>query len=554
MKNLLTEIENATAAGNFRQAARLVEQLKNHRLFKNSSPLSVEGATARAYISEHSSYLGDYATARKALGPYLLTLDGEMGVKEEALSQIASSTVQADLLIQISHLMTHERHYRAAIELIRRAVDIYEKNGDHYAQANAYHWLSFVRLHQHDYYEAEKCASKSIELICKQAIIRRKSANRALKEVNLSYMIAKSRIWLGVISQRQGLLTKAKAELYTAQELLQSAFKNFSENGDPRAWGDLHVTLGRVYSSEGKYDDAIEELSKALNSYAQAKHIIYEVQTRISLAREYVKKIRLGGSFKEDRERARYHLELAAGMLEKRIPNGDVRTRCLLNLTYSWYYFECGNWAMSERMANEALRDAKRLGSKFLLAECYRARAEAAIETQKLSQARKDLSSAIDLARSVSAYKTLAALVLSLARSYCTKVEPNQVEVDKYLDMFEELKSKHPFESYYLDHLFEKLKQYRSELPSRRAFYFSADDLASVGYDVGLSKYLVWAVRSAQSIAHNNVKKMMEILRFNNLARTYKYIKLADAIEGQGEAGEKKVRKAHLMLQRDLDL
>jgi hypothetical protein len=81
-------------------------------------------------------------------------------------------------------------------------------------------------------------------------------------------------------------------------------------------------------------------------------------------------------------------------------------------------------------------------------------------------------------------------------------------------------------------------------------FYFSFDDLRSGGYDDGLSKFLVWAIHSAQRTAHGDVKEIGRVLHFNNLTRAYKYIKLARALElGQREAATK-INKTHTIRRR----
>jgi len=85
---------------------------------------------------------------------------------------------------------------------------------------------------------------------------------------------------------------------------------------------------------------------------------------------------------------------------------------------------------------------------------------------------------------------------------------------------------------------------------SGSGFYFSFDDLRSEGYDDGLSKFLVWAIHSAQRTAHGDVKEIGKVLHFNNLTRAYKYIKLARALElGKKEAATK-INKTHTIRRR----
>jgi hypothetical protein len=85
---------------------------------------------------------------------------------------------------------------------------------------------------------------------------------------------------------------------------------------------------------------------------------------------------------------------------------------------------------------------------------------------------------------------------------------------------------------------------------SGSGFYFSFDDLRSEGYDDGLSKFLVWAIHSAQRTAHGDVKEIGKVLHFNNLTRAYKYIKLARALElGKKEAAGK-INKTHVIRRR----
>jgi hypothetical protein len=181
----------------------------------------------------------------------------------------------------------------------------------------------------------------------------------------------------------------------------------------------------------------------------------------------------------------------------------------------------------------------------LIVAECYRARANAAIRLHKLAEARANLQIGMKEAEGVGQYQMLAALCLTFARSYCTHIEPNQVEVDKYLDRYLEIKLQHPFGSKYLDNLFERLRRDRLELPSQRAFYFRSDDLEAGGYDAGLSKYLVWAIHYAHRAAHGDVKKMSEILGFKTLTRTYKYVKLARAVELGNKTAAEKINKTH---------
>ncbi|HWP85037.1 MAG TPA: tetratricopeptide repeat protein, partial [Terriglobia bacterium] len=364
-------------------------------------------------------------------------------------------------------------------------------------------------------------------------------------EANLTHAIATSRIWLGILAQRQGLLRKAKAELYTARELMQAALDTAGEVSDPRAWGDLYSTLGRVCSCEGRYEEAIEQTKRAIDFYAQAGHRTFAVQTRINLARIYIKRMASPGWDKEDPTAAKRHLDLAASILEHDLPQGDLRTACLMDLTYSWYYYARGDWESASRLAKQALPKARQLGSKSILADCYRARGDALIQLHKLPDGRRALGSAMEVAESGSQFKTLGAILLSLARSYCSPVEPDPVEVDKYLDRFVELRSRHAFESRYLDDLYERIKHARMELPSQRAFYFSIDDLQTIGYDAGLSRFLVWAMRSARLVAHGDMKKMTEFLRFNTLSRTYKYDKIARALEAGKSAAARKVNKTH---------
>jgi hypothetical protein len=89
----------------------------------------------------------------------------------------------------------------------------------------------------------------------------------------------------------------------------------------------------------------------------------------------------------------------------------------------------------------------------------------------------------------------------------------------------------------------------RESLPGN-GFYFSCDDLRSEGYDDGLSKFLVWAIHSAQRTAHGDVKEIGKVLHFNNLTRAYKYIKLARAVElGKKEAATK-INKTHTIRRR----
>ena len=526
--------------GDFQTVKRLVEKLQK----RSSSATSPKTALERAYIAMQSTYLGDYVTTSWALGPYLVEAQGEIRTNDDVLLKIQSTGTQADLLVETALLMDHNRRYKAAVGLLQRAIDLYQGEEEHYAKANAYHWLSFVMLHQHDFQESEKCELKRMELVYQRAN-REMRRLRTSNAVQFSHLIATSRMWLGVLAQRQGALAKAKTELFTARELFLTTAEATGKKSDLRSWGDLHSTLGRVYSSEGKYDDAIEETQKALNFYIPAKHLIFETQTRINLARIYIKRMMGGEALGENRAKAKDQLDLAAEILEKKLPEKDRRTTCLLNLTYCWYHYACCDWTSSERIAQKAIRDAKNLGSRFFLAECHRARADVAIQLNKFPEARRDLQIAMQQLEPVGRYKTLASVLLTFAKSYCSHVEPNRVEVDKYLDRFLELKSEHPFESHYLESVFDKLKRDCLELPSQRAFYFSIDDLESGGYDAGLSKYLVWAIGCAQRAAHGDVKKLSEILHFNTLTRAYKYIKLARAVELGNKQAAEKVNKTH---------
>jgi tetratricopeptide (TPR) repeat protein len=497
---------------------------------------------ARTEIARRCTYLGDYERTAAALAPYLA--DGERATNELLLSKVEPPSLRANLLVEIALLLNHYRRYSAAVELIQRAIDLYDAQTDHYHQANAYHWLAFTRLNQHNFLESERCDLKAMELLFQRANQDQRRIG-APGEANLSHAIATSRIWLGILAQRQGLLMKAKAELYTARDLMQAASDGAHQNKDPRAWGDLYSTLGRVYSCEGRYDEALEETAQAIDYYSKAGHLIFEIQTRINLARIYAKRMASSDLDRDDAAAAKHHLGLAAAALESRLPQGDLRTACLLHLTYSWYYFARQEWLLAKKLAEEAIAEAKKLASNSLLADCYRARADALIQLHKLLEGRRDLQTAMECAGAASQFKTLGAVVLSFARSYCSRVDPDQVDVDKYLDRFVELRARHTFESRYLDDLYEKIKQDRLELPSQRAFYFSLDDLLSTGYDAGLARYLTWAIRSARSLSHGDMKKMTEALHFNTLSRTYKYDKIARALESGKSAAVETVNKTH---------
>lgn len=523
--------------GDFHTVHLLVEKLRA----SSPSPTSPESAAERVYIATQSTYLGDYQMTLWALEPYLVGPETEIRPNEEVLTQIQSLTTQADILIEIALLMEHGRAYESAVELVQRAIELYEGGEDQYGKANAYHCLSVLRFHQHDYQKSEKCELKRMELVYEQAD-RDKHQLGVSKEMELSYLVATCRMWLGVLAQKQGALAKAKAELYTARELLCTVAEATGKIRDLRVWGDFRSTLSSVYSSEGKYREALDQAEIALDFYVRATHTIFEAQTRIKLSRIYLKKMAAEDASPEDQENAKSQLDLAAEALAKR---PDERTACLLNLTYSWYYYACRDWTLGENRAQRAVRDAKKLGSKFILAECYRTRAEAAIQLHKLVEARSDLEIAMKQAEAAGRYKVLAAVFLTFARTYCSHIEPNQTEVDKYLDRYLEVKAMHPFESKYLDCIFDKLKRDRLLLPSLRAFYFSDDDLERVGYDAGLSKYLTWAIGRARRTAHGDVKKMTEILRFKTLTRTYKYLKLARAVEAGTREAAEKINKTH---------
>jgi tetratricopeptide (TPR) repeat protein len=501
-------------------------------------------ASERADVAKQCNYLGDYETAAAVLSAYLVESHGEDVLNEQALSRIESRRLRADLLVEIGLLMNHLRKYTIAVDLLQKAIELYDGKNAHIFKANAYHWLAFTKLNQHDFTESERCDLKAMELLYQRANQDKRQIGSP-GESNLSHAVATSRIWLDILSQRQGLLMKAKAELYTARELMQASFDAAEEVNDPRAWGDLFSTLGRVYSCEGRYEEAIEETRKAIEFYSQAGHWTFEVQTRINLARIYVKRMASPGSNMDDPTVAKRHLDFAAATLERNLPLGDLRTFCLMDLTYSWYYYAREDWDSAAKMAKEAIPKAKKLGSRSLLADCYRAKGDAFIQMHKLREGRRDLHMAMESAEGASQYKTLGAIVLSYARSYCSKVEPDQVEVDKYLDRFIELRSRHAFESRYLEDLFGRIKHARMELPSQRAFYYSIDDLQSAGYDAGLSRYLVWAMRSARLLSHGDMKKMTDFLGFNTLSRTYKYDKIARAVESGKTGAAQGVNKTH---------
>jgi tetratricopeptide (TPR) repeat protein len=184
-----------------------------------SAPYSAEGATARVQFARERALIGDMRTLHWAVSPYLQSLGGEWSLNEDALSKVALQHLDADICALVSHLMLYRRDYVTAIHLLERAIAVYEAKRDYTSEAEAYYWLAYIRLHQSDYQEAERCESKSIELIY-QGVIQNDPDVSQPDELSLSQAIARARIGLGLLAHRQGLLTKAKAELYTARELL----------------------------------------------------------------------------------------------------------------------------------------------------------------------------------------------------------------------------------------------------------------------------------------------------------------------------------------------
>jgi hypothetical protein len=59
-------------------------------------------------------------------------------------------------LVEIALLLDYKRRHNAAVALIQQAIRFYKGDENHYAEANAYHWLSFTRLHQNDFQEAQR--------------------------------------------------------------------------------------------------------------------------------------------------------------------------------------------------------------------------------------------------------------------------------------------------------------------------------------------------------------------------------------------------------------
>jgi tetratricopeptide (TPR) repeat protein len=507
-------------------------------------PTAAETASERARIAKRSTRLGNYVTTLEALRPYLVDADGEFRPNEGVVSQIQPVHIQADLLVEIALLMDYKRRYNAAADLIQQAIDFYDRDESHYAKANAYHWLSFTRLHEHNLQEAERCELKRMELIYRSAS-QEQHGFGAPKEEDLSYLIATSRTWLGVLALKQVNVAKAKIELHAAQELLLGLENTTIQIKNPRAWGDLHLALGKLYSSEGKFDDALEENERALAFYIQAGHAVLQIRARLHLARLYIKKIAKDAGSGGSQEKAKQQLDLAAETLEKDLSGSDRRAVCLLSLTYSWLYFARRDWKSSERMAQTAIHHAKKFGSALLLAESYRARADAFVQSNNFIDARHDLETAMQYAVSAGRYKTIAAVLLSFARSYRSEVGSDPIQFENYLNRFLALKSKHRFESRFLDDFFARLNRERSALAPESGFYFSCDDLRSGGYDDGLSKFLVWAIHSAQCTAHGDVKEIGKILHFNTLTRAYKYIKLARAVELGEKKAAMKINKTH---------
>lgn len=70
-------------------------------------------------------------------------------------------------MVEIALLLDYKRRHNAAVALIQQAIRFYKGDENHYAEANAYHWLSFTRLHQNDFQEAQRCELKRVELVCR---------------------------------------------------------------------------------------------------------------------------------------------------------------------------------------------------------------------------------------------------------------------------------------------------------------------------------------------------------------------------------------------------
>ncbi|HWP84282.1 MAG TPA: hypothetical protein VNN17_03785, partial [Terriglobia bacterium] len=126
-------------------------------------------AAARAAVAKQCNYLGDYDTAALVLAPYLLDSPGDNVLNEQALSHVESRNLRGDLLVEIALLMNHFRKYALAVDLLLRAIDLYEGSNAHFRKANAYHWLAFTKLNQHDFAESERCDLKAMELLYQRA-------------------------------------------------------------------------------------------------------------------------------------------------------------------------------------------------------------------------------------------------------------------------------------------------------------------------------------------------------------------------------------------------
>ncbi len=521
--------------GNMAAAFKLAEEIYQHPQFKSYLPTSSNGALARALVSYAREYRGDLEGARAALKPYLYEGESDLVAKEDIISQIQSPEAKSDVLIRTSRLFFHARRFQYAAKLLEEAIQTSLGCNYQYGLAVAYYRIAQVRLHQFNYYEAERCASKSIEIIYENTM-QAPAKDNPISQVNLAHKIALCKICLGVIAERQGFITKAKTELYTAQQVLRGALSGSGADDldlpDPVIWADLHSALGRIYAAEGNYDSALKELYQAVDIYARVGHALYETRARLILALTYIRKLQLGGMSGDDRAVVLQHLQMAQEAVKNKL-SYDARTQHLLNTVYAYYYLHFGHINMAEKAANAALQNARKLESHFLLSDSYRVKAELQLAQQRLGEARSNLQLAIEHAEKIRSSELIGAALLVLALSYCSKVEPNPAEVDKYLDRFDELKASQPFENYYLDQFRNKIRQERIAMPSGQGFYFTVQDLQREGLDRGMSRFILWAVRAAERLSHGDSKRIAEILHFGNLTRTYNYIKKANAIENQ---------------------
>ncbi|HEY4019681.1 MAG TPA: BTAD domain-containing putative transcriptional regulator [Pseudonocardiaceae bacterium] len=187
-----------------------------------------------------------------------------------AAEQAGDREGEGIMLISLGHAYNTTGRVDLAIEILSRALTLYQELDQPRRQLVCYHTLGMSFLWMGRLTPAVEDLTASLELSTR---------------LNYAYYRNSSVHGLGVAHRYLG-------QLDTALEQLTQSLKFGAENGDPYGQANWMFSLGLTYWDLGRFDEAVEQLTETLNTYEQINNDFGISRCLVGLASAYAQQER----------------------------------------------------------------------------------------------------------------------------------------------------------------------------------------------------------------------------------------------------------------------